>query len=81
MYSPKGFEEYRIYRIESLLYDIELIRDSPIYDNNSERVYQFLSTTGHSIEKAIMRAAKIFQDFNGEIVHILHNQIKEIRNT
>ena len=81
MYAPKGFDEYRTYRIESLLYDIELIRDSPIYDNNNERIYQFLSTTGHSIEKAIMRAAKIFQDFNGEIDHIFQEQIKEISKT
>ena len=76
MYEPKGFDEYRALRIESLLFDIELIRDSPIYDNNNERVYQFLSTVGHSIEKAIMRAAKIFEDFNGEIENIF-NAYKE----
>lgn len=81
MNAPKGFEEYRTFRIESLLFDIELIRDSPIYDNNNERVYQFLSMVGHSIEKAIMRAAKIFQDFNGEIDHIFQEQIENIKNT
>ena len=81
MYAQKGFDEYRTFRIESLLYDIELIRDSPIYDNNNERIYQFLSTTGHSIEKAIMRAAKIFEDFNGEIAHIFQEQIEHIKNT
>lgn len=81
MYEKGGFNEYRTYRIESLLFDIELIRDSPIYDNNNERIYQFISTTGHSIEKAVMRAAKIFQDFNGEIAHILHREIERIRNT
>jgi len=81
MYTPKGFNEYRMYRIESLLYDIDLIRDSPIYDNNNERVYQFLNTVGHSIEKAIMRAAKIFQDFNGEIEHISEEQINKINTT
>ena len=81
MNAPKGFEEYRTFRIESLLFDIELIRDSPIYDNNNERVYQFLSMVGHSIEKAIMRATKIFQDFNGEIDHIFQEQIENIKNT
>ncbi|MCF6185345.1 MAG: hypothetical protein L3J56_12130 [Bacteroidales bacterium] len=81
MYAQKGFDEYRTYRIESLLYDIELIRDSPIYDNNNERAYQFLSTVGHSIEKGIMRAAKIFEDFNGEIDLIFQEQIKETGRT
>jgi hypothetical protein len=52
MHAPKGFEEYRTYRIESLLYDIELIRDSPVFDNNNERIYQFISTVGHSVEKS-----------------------------
>lgn len=81
MYAPKGYDEYRAYRIESLLFDIELIRDSPIYDNNHERVFQFLSTLGHSIEKAIMRAAKIYQDFNGEIDEIFNEQINKIKRT
>ncbi len=78
MYAPKGYDEFRTYRIESLLYDFDLIKESPIYDNNNERVFHFLSLLGHNIEKAIMRAAKIYQDFNGEIDKIFNEQIKKI---
>jgi len=77
MNSPKGYVEYRNYRIESLLFDLELIRESPIYDNNNERVYHFLDILNSSINKAILRAGKIFEDFNGEIDRIFKNQQKK----
>jgi len=78
MLSPRGYEEFRNYRIESLLSDLELLRESPIYDNNNERVYHFLDILNSSINKAILRAGKIFEDFNGEIDRIFNRQVKEI---
>lgn len=78
MFSPKGYEEFRNYRIESLLFDLELLRESPIYDNNNERVYHFLDILNSSINKAVLRAGKIFEDFNGDIDKIFNQQVKEI---
>lgn len=80
MFAPKGYDYSRAYRIESLLYDIDMIKESPIYDNNDERVFHFLSMLEHTIEKAIIRAAKIYQDFNGEIDGIFNKQIKKTNN-
>jgi len=80
MYSPKGYEEFRSYRIENLFLDLELLRESPIYDNNNERVYHFLDTLNSLINKAILRAGKIFYDFNGEIERIITREIDKINN-
>lgn len=77
MLSPKGYEEFRTYRIENLLSELELLRESPIYDNNNERVYHFLDILNFTINKAILRAGKIFEDFNGGIDKIFNNQIIE----
>ena len=81
MLSPKGYEEFRTYRIENLLSELELLRESPIYDNNNERVYHFLDVLNSTINKAILRAGKIFEDFNGGIDKIFYNQIKETQKT
>jgi len=76
MNSPKGFLEFRNYRIENLLIEMELIKNSPIYDDNNERLYHFLDILNSSINKSILRAGKIFEDFNGEIEGIIKNETK-----
>ncbi len=78
MYAPNGYEHFRNYRIENLLYDTEDIKESPIYDDNNERVYQFLLYLAQNIERTISRAAKIHQGFNGEIDRIFNSHIKGI---
>lgn len=80
MFEEKGYVQYRNFRIESILIDLELIRESPIHDDNNERVYNFLDILNASMNKAILRAGKIFEDFNGEIDRIFNAQFKENLN-
>jgi len=67
MYGPGGYETQRDGRYEVLIENMEMIRDSITFHSNNERNYYFLELLNSIITQSIIKADKVFKNFNGEI--------------
>lgn len=67
MFEAGGYEAQRDGRYEVLIENMEMIRDSITFHSNNERNYYFLELLNSIITQSIIRADKVFKNFNGEI--------------
>jgi hypothetical protein len=72
MYSVGGYNSYRKERLDMVLDEIDLIRQSIYHQNNYERLYHFFDILYLTVKRAILRASTTFANFNGEIDNIFY---------
>lgn len=71
MDTKNGFREHRSQRFDGMYEAVELIHNSPLFDNNFEKMYQLIDFVHITLATSVMRMYSTFKNFNGKFNDLL----------